>query len=250
MVVLPYKDRLVLLSRYVQQLLMESVGKKLDRSGTTVFQGLTVYGNKGSSDQHSYMQQLREGTPDFFVTFVYVHDNRRGRAIQLRPDVTLEDNLFGSLEGTRNALYERGRDSITLTLSDLSPSSLGALVALFERSLGLYAELINMNAYHQPGVDKSVAEGITNLQMLVVAQLRRGDAPQTAQEIASGIGHEDQVETVYKLLERLAQDPKRDIAMSDAAAPFAERFWRRETQGVTASRCTPTQTARPEWQAE
>jgi glucose-6-phosphate isomerase len=233
MVVLPYRDRLVLLSRYVQQLLMESIGKKLDRSGAEVYQGFTVYGNKGSTDQHSYIQQLREGTPDFFATLIYVHDNRRGPAIELKPDVTLEDHLFGSVEGTRNGLYERGRDSITLTLPDLSPTSMGALIALFERALGLYAELINMNAYHQPGVDKNVAAETTNLQALVVAQLRGSDTPQTAEEIASCIGHQDQVETVYKLLERLARDRKREIAMSGGPA-FAESFWMREAESIGA----------------
>ena len=52
MVVLPYKDRLDLFSRYLQQLVMESLGKELDRQGRNVHQGLTVYGNKGSTDQH------------------------------------------------------------------------------------------------------------------------------------------------------------------------------------------------------
>ncbi|MEB3165467.1 MAG: glucose-6-phosphate isomerase, partial [Cyanobacteriota bacterium] len=61
MVVLPYRDRLEVFSRYLQQLVMESLGKKLDRSGQTVHQGLAVYGNKGSTDQHAYVQQLRDG---------------------------------------------------------------------------------------------------------------------------------------------------------------------------------------------
>jgi glucose-6-phosphate isomerase len=59
MVVLPYKDRLLLFSRYLQQLVMESIGKRLDLQGKRVDQGLTVYGNKGSTDQHAYVQQLR-----------------------------------------------------------------------------------------------------------------------------------------------------------------------------------------------
>ena len=61
MVVIPYRDRLALLGLYLQQLVMESLGKALDRSGSAVHQGLTVYGRKGSSDQHAYVQQLREG---------------------------------------------------------------------------------------------------------------------------------------------------------------------------------------------
>ena len=55
MVVLPYKDRLLLFSRYLQQLVMESLGKQLDLQGRRVDQGLAVYGNKGSTDQHAYV---------------------------------------------------------------------------------------------------------------------------------------------------------------------------------------------------
>jgi glucose-6-phosphate isomerase len=66
MVILPYKDRLELLSKYCQQLIMESLGKRLDLAGNVVEQGIAVFGNKGSTDQHSYVQQLRDGIPNFF----------------------------------------------------------------------------------------------------------------------------------------------------------------------------------------
>ncbi len=78
LVMLPYKDRLLLFSRYLQQLIMESIGKELDRDGKSVNQGLTVYGNKGSTDQHAYVQQLREGVANFFVTFIEVLQDREG----------------------------------------------------------------------------------------------------------------------------------------------------------------------------
>ena len=68
MVILPYKDRLLLFSRYLQQLIMESLGKEEDLDGNKVYQGIAVYGNKGSTDQHAYVQQLREGVPNFFAT--------------------------------------------------------------------------------------------------------------------------------------------------------------------------------------
>src|SRR6185369_5019153 len=67
MVVLPYKDRLELFSKYLQQLIMESLGKERDLSGKQVHQGLSVFGNKGSTDQHAYVQQLRDGINNFFV---------------------------------------------------------------------------------------------------------------------------------------------------------------------------------------
>ena len=70
MVMLPYKDRLLLLSRYLQQLVMESLGKSHDLDGNRVEQGIAVYGNKGSTDQHAYVQQLRDGVNNFFATFI------------------------------------------------------------------------------------------------------------------------------------------------------------------------------------
>ena len=224
MVVLPYSDRLAGVPRWIQQLVMESVGKKLDRAARTVHQGLTVYGNKGSTDQHSYMQQLRDGKPDFFVTFIRVHREREGPPVELEPDVTLGDHLFGGLEGSRAALYDRGRDSITITLMDTDPRSLGALIALYERAVGLYAELINVNGYHQPGVDKYAAEPVLTLQRAVLTQLRIVKIPQTAEQVADAIGQPDQVETVYKLLEHLALSGSRAVQAA-GNSPHDTRFF-------------------------
>src|ERR1051325_11705427 len=68
MVIIPYKDRLALFAKYLQQLVMESLGKEKDLDGKTVHQGIAVYGNKGSTDQHAYVQQLRDGVLNFFLT--------------------------------------------------------------------------------------------------------------------------------------------------------------------------------------
>lgn len=72
---LPDRDRLAVFSRYLQQLVMESLGKRLDRDGQVVNQGIAVYGNKGSTDQHAYVQQLRDGVDNFFVTFIEALDD-------------------------------------------------------------------------------------------------------------------------------------------------------------------------------
>jgi glucose-6-phosphate isomerase len=121
MVVLPYKDRLVLLSRYLQQLVMESIGKKLDRNGREVLQGLSVYGNKGSTDQHAYVQQLRDGRHDFFATFVRVLRDRDAAlaAFEVEPQITAGDYLDGFWQGTRAALAEIGIDAAGLRAKDL-----------------------------------------------------------------------------------------------------------------------------------
>ena len=56
----------------IRDRVMESLGKRLDRNGDVVHQGIAVYGNKGSTDQHAYVQQLRDGVDNFFATFIEV----------------------------------------------------------------------------------------------------------------------------------------------------------------------------------
>ncbi len=207
MVVLPYKDRLELFSKYLQQLVMESLGKELDLEGRVVNQGLSVYGNKGSTDQHAYIQQLREGVPNFFAVFVEVLADRQGRSLEVEPGVTSGDYLSGFLLGTRDALYEKGRASITLTVKDCSAFTVGVLIALFERAVGLYAALVHINAYHQPGVEagKKAAGAVIALQGRVLAYLREKQGHSlTAAQISSGMGAHDESEMVFKICQHLA----------------------------------------------
>ncbi len=210
MVVLPYKDRLLLLSRYLQQLVMESLGKQRDLDGRVVQQGIAVYGNKGSTDQHAYVQQLRDGLNNFFVTFIVVlRDASRGvgPGLEVEPGVTSGDYLNGFWQGTREALTEGGRESITITVDRLDPHRLGALIALYERAVGFYASLINVNAYHQPGVEagKKAAGTVLELQRQVVEALReRAGEAMSAEQIAGAVGQPDRAETVYHVLEHLA----------------------------------------------
>jgi glucose-6-phosphate isomerase len=214
MVILPYKDRLVLLGRYLQQLIMESLGKERDLDGSVVHQGIAVYGNKGSTDQHAYVQQLRDGLDNFFVTFVQVLREREGSSIEVEPGVTSGDYLHGFLLGTRKALFEKGRHSVTITIDELNARSLGALLAVFERAVGLYASLINVNAYHQPGVEagKRAAIEVIDLQRKIDAELRqREGAAVTAEDLAEAIGGEADVETIFHVLEHLVANPSRRV---------------------------------------
>jgi glucose-6-phosphate isomerase len=214
MVVLPYKDRLDLFSKYLQQLIMESLGKELDLDGRIVNQGMAVYGNKGSTDQHAYVQQLRDGLNNFFVTFIEVLKDRQGESMLVEKRATTGDFLEGYFLGTRRALFESGRDSITLTLREVSPFTVGMLVALFERAVGLYASLININAYHQPGVQagKLAADEVLKLQekILTWLQKRAGKAQKLA-VIAEGIKAAGEMETVFKICEHLAANPDRKV---------------------------------------
>jgi glucose-6-phosphate isomerase len=208
MVVLPYKDRLLLFSRYLQQLVMESLGKELDLQGHVVNQGIAVYGNKGSTDQHAYVQQLREGVKNFFVTFIEVLKDCDPKAVlTVEPGVTAGDYLQGFLLGTRDALSEKDRHSITLTLPDVSPRSIGLLIALYERVVGFYASLVGINAYHQPGVEagKKAAGGVIALKLKVSAALAAAPGQFfTPEQLSAQLGADVSTELVFKILEHLA----------------------------------------------
>ncbi|HEY5912719.1 MAG TPA: glucose-6-phosphate isomerase [Verrucomicrobiae bacterium] len=227
MIILPYKDRLDLFSKYLQQLVMESLGKELDRDGNTVRQGITVLGNKGSTDQHSYVQQLRDGLDNFFVIFIEVLRDRLSSSMEVEPGITTGDYLDGFLLGTRSALYENGRESITLTIQEVSAFSVGALIALFERTVGLYASIINVNAYHQPGVEagKKAASTVIALQLRVMKCL--SGSPQrtfTAEEIAATLGLAGDAETVFKICEHLAGNPDRKTRRTAAESAATARY--------------------------
>ncbi len=235
MVVLPYKDRLLLFSRYLQQLVMESLGKEKDLDGKTVNQGIAVYGNKGSTDQHAYVQQLRDGILNFFVTFIEVAkdrpafgrhgDLRRGRhhaVFEVEDAVTSGDYLHGFLRGTRAALFEKGRESITVSIAQANAFNIGALIALYERAVGFYGSLINVNAYHQPGVEagKKAATRLLQLQNEVRGKLSPG-AGKTAEEIARAIDADP--EDVFHVLQHLASNDSR-VQISKSEEPSDDKF--------------------------
>jgi len=223
MVVLPYKDRLLLFSRYLQQLVMESLGKRLDLDGKRVDQGIAVYGNKGSTDQHAYVQQLRDGVSNFFVTFIRVLEDG-GAGGEVEPGVTAGDYLHGFLLGTRAALAENDRPSLTITIRRVDARSVGVLIALYERAVGFYASLVGINAYHQPGVEagKKAAAAVLALQGKVMAAL--GPSPKTADQIASALAGADP-EAVYLLLEHLAANGR--ASSSGGPDPGSRTFSRR-----------------------
>ncbi|MDR0727307.1 MAG: glucose-6-phosphate isomerase [Puniceicoccales bacterium] len=208
MVIIPYRDGLGLLAKYLQQLIMESLGKRLDRKGNVVHQGLTVYGNKGSTDQHAYVQQLRDGMDNFFVTFIEVLRNQSATGQNVVNAAEAADYLEGFLLGTREALSECGRMSITITLRELTPFSLGMLIALYERAVGFYAELIDVNAYDQPGVEagKKAAAEILLLKKEICDYLSQNSLSLEnvdAATIAKALHREERGELIFKLLEFL-----------------------------------------------
>ncbi len=216
MVVLPYKDSLVLFSKYLQQLVMESLGKERDLDGKVVNQGIAVYGNKGSTDQHAYVQQLRDGVNNFFATFIEVRHGRKGKSIEVDPGNTSQDYLQGFLRGTRSALYDSGRTSVTLSIFEVTPFTLGMLIALFERTVSFFASLVNINAYHQPGVEAGKTAAASFLDLLGNVRGRLVSEAKNADQVAFECDADP--EAVYHCLVHLANNGEAQMSMGKTPA--------------------------------
>ena len=221
MVILPYKDRLTLFSKYLQQLVMESLGKKLDLDGNVAEQGIAVYGNKGSTDQHAYVQQLRDGVNNFFATLIEVRKSRSGSSIEVEPGVKTGDFLQGFLRGTRTALYEAQRDNLTISIPEVTPRMIGALIALYDRAVGFYGALVNINAYHQPGVEAGKKAAASVLATMLSVRKTLTATPQTAAQIADAIKG-DAEEVFHALTHLAANDPA--VKRAAGGAPAAQTF--------------------------
>jgi len=242
MVVLPYRDRLELFSRYLQQLVMESLGKERDLKGQVVNQGIAVYGNKGSTDQHAYVQQLRDGLNNFFAVFIETLSSKGCRAgyplrsggksvpfsavgLEVELGIRCGDYLSGFYQGTREALYQNHRESVTLTIREVNEFAVGMLIALFERAVGYYASLVGINAYHQPGVEagKKAATEVLKLQLEVMRVTAAAGKALTVAEIGEAMKAPERAEAIFKICEQLAANGR--LSRSEEPA-FQRRYGR------------------------
>jgi glucose-6-phosphate isomerase len=141
--------------------------------------------------------------------------------------MTSGEYLHGFFLGTRDALYEKGRKSITLTIKEVNPASVGALIALFERAVGLYASLVRINAYHQPGVEagKKAAASVLEVRKAVRDHLlgKKGD-PMNAGQVAQEIGLSNKEDWVFKILENLAVNQPESFERVSGENPLSEGF--------------------------
>ena len=110
------------------------------------------------------------------------------------------DYLSGFLQGTRRALYENQRESMTITMRKVDARNVGRLIALFERAVGFYASLVNINAYHQPGVEagKKAATAVLILQTRALALLEKHKGGSyTADRLAAALEAEETEEDIF-----------------------------------------------------
>jgi glucose-6-phosphate isomerase len=200
---------------------MESLGKESDLDGKLVQQGIAVFGNKGSTDQHSYLQQLLEGPDNIFVTFVEVLKDRHGISEKIAEESTSGDYLQAFLLGTKKALTQKGKDSLTITIREINEYSIGVLLALYERAVSIYALLVNINAYHQPAVElgKKGAGQVIALKNQAVSYLKAHKGQKfSLEEIAKALGSEVDLEILFKVLRHVVENPDHGIESANSKA--------------------------------
>jgi glucose-6-phosphate isomerase len=158
--VLPYDERLRLLPAYLQQLVMESLGKSVRVDGAQVaVETVPVWwGGTGTDVQHSFFQALHQGTNALSADFIGVvrADHRHVGSHR-----ALHANLLAQAEALANGkdsddphrAYPGGRPSTMVLLDGLTPQSLGGLLALYEHSVYLQSVLWGINAFDQFGVE-------------------------------------------------------------------------------------------------
>jgi glucose-6-phosphate isomerase len=190
---------------------MESLGKELDLDGKVVHQGLNVFGNKGGTDAHAYIQQLNDGRDDFFVTFIEVLKDTR--EIAFAESLTMGDYLHAFKDGLANALRRKRRPVIEIVVETLDAFTLGMLIALYERVVAVYAELIHINAFHQPGVQayKLASKEINDVNLKLQQWLATQQAgwSGSARQAARAIGLPRHEREVAGVLAKFAANARR-----------------------------------------
>lgn len=165
--ILPYDIRLTFLPAYLQQLVMESNGKSVDREGNLldVPSSAVVFGDVGTNAQHSFFQLLHQGTHSVSCDFIGVakaaHDNQKqhdmllanmiGQTQALMQGQTLEE--VGEDEHAQHKVFSGNRVSNTIILKELNPFSLGMLLAMYEHKTFVHGVLLNINSFDQMGVE-------------------------------------------------------------------------------------------------
>jgi glucose-6-phosphate isomerase len=162
-VLMPYTDRLREFAEWYRQLWAESLGKRTDRKGRTVHVGLTPVGAVGATDQHSQVQLFMEGPFDKAITFVTVDDFGLDVPLPARPELppdlaylpghTMGQLLRAEYQATASALSQMGKMNCTLSLSDLSPATVGEAIMFFQLATGYAGAWYGVDPFDQPGVE-------------------------------------------------------------------------------------------------
>lgn len=164
--VLPYSQALHRFPAHLQQLDMESNGKRVnrDREAISYQTGPVIFGEPGTNGQHSFYQLLHQGTDVIPLQFIGFRESQRGRDRSDEAGITSQQKLNANLaaqmvafakgkeDSNANKQFPGGRPSSLLASDRLSPKILGALLAHFENKVMFQGFLWNINSFDQEGV--------------------------------------------------------------------------------------------------
>ncbi len=164
-VVMPYADSLRYMADWFCQLWAESLGKNVTRKGMAVNYGQTPAKSLGVTDQHSQLQLYTEGPYDKVVTFLKVENFRHAQPIPHGCEAFADVAFLGGKThnqlieaervGTEYALYRAGRMNQTIILPEVNAHTIGQLLFFFELCTAYAGELLDIDAFNQPGVEES-----------------------------------------------------------------------------------------------
>jgi len=163
-VMMPYADSLKLIADWFAQLWAESLGKKTDNSGKVIHAGQTPVKALGVTDQHSQVQLYTEGPFDKMLVLIGVEKFKKTMTIpKLYGDIpslgflggiTQNELIHTEQAATEYALLKAGKMNMTITLPEVNEFTLGQLLYMFEVATAFAGELLNINAFDQPGVEE------------------------------------------------------------------------------------------------
>jgi len=163
-VMMPYADSLKYIADWYAQLWAESLGKKYDVNGNEVWAGSTPVKSLGVTDQHSQVQLYTEGPFDKIIVLVGVNNYRETITIpSLYSDmpslgflggITQNKLIQTEMMATEYALLKSGKPNMTITLQEVNENTIGQILYFFEVATAFAGELLNINAFDQPGVEE------------------------------------------------------------------------------------------------
>lgn len=188
--IIPYSQRLLRLPAHIQQVEMESNGKRIDRYGRAVdYQtGTILFGEPGTNAQHSFFQLLHQGTTVVPVEFIAFKESAMGQDLLVEGTSSqqkLLSNLFaqaialakGQQSDNPNKLFPGNRPSHILLGRQVTPFSIGALLAYFEHKTAFESFVLGINAFDQEGVQ--LGKRLAN-DMLARFSAKGGSTPVSA----------------------------------------------------------------------
>ena len=174
--VLPYSKRLNLLPDYLQQLEMESNGKRIDRAGKLVAYATApvIFGNVGANSQHSFHQLFHQGTHLVPSDFVVMAPTPDPRSRMLAINALAQTAALMNGDASDPAAYPGNQPSTTIVLPSLSGRTLGALLSLYEHKVFVEGVLWNINSFDQPGVELGKRMATTLLPAATLGDVPHG----------------------------------------------------------------------------